>query len=283
MHACNAARARNTRRPADIRRDHLSLPQDDDRRADLLDHLEDVRAVEDDLPAGGERANELLQYEGGADVESGRRLVEQDDVRVVQQPGRDQDLLPHAFRIGREPCMPVVVDSEEAEKPLDLLGEHVGLDLAEPSDEREVFGTGQVGVQVGCLRHVPDAPPVAEDVAMDALAVDADLSSGRFEEPRHHVDGGRLARAVGSEIAEHLAGARREADFADRGERAVVLGDPYHLEHETLLRTGLRGFELRAAIGGAAQSSDRPAPRAAPAGGTRRPPRCRAAPRRQAG
>ncbi|MCY4634841.1 MAG: hypothetical protein OXG04_10130 [Acidobacteria bacterium] len=146
-----------------IRCDHPSFAQDDDRRADLLDHLEDVRAVENDL-----------------------------------------------------------------------LGEHVGLDPAEPSDEREVLGAGEVGVQVRGLRHVPDPPPVAEDVPLDVLAIYADLAVRGLDEPGHHVDRGRLPGAVGSEIAEHLAGTYREADVADRGQRTVVLGDPCHFEHATL-------------------------------------------------
>ena len=236
-----------------------------------------MRAVEDDLAAGGERPNKLLQHERRADIEAGGRFVEDDDRRIVQQRGRDQDLLPHALRIRRQPGVPVVVDVEEAEEPLDLFVEHVGSHLAQPPDERQVLGTGQVGVEVGCFRHVPDPPPVGEELVPDVFAVDADLAVGRLEEPGDDVDRGRLAGSVRAEVAEHLAGPYREADVAHSGQRAVVPGDVHHFEHATI--SWAAPVDRGPAIRGVARPSDRAAPRAAPAGGTRRPPRPRAAPR----
>ena len=72
------------------------------------------------LPAVGQRANERLQHARGGDVESRERLVEDDDARIVEHRGGDQDLLAHALRALRERLVAVVPEAEPLEEPIDL-------------------------------------------------------------------------------------------------------------------------------------------------------------------
>ena len=94
--------------------DDVAVLQDDDARADLLDHFEDVRAEDDHLALGGERADERLQDARGADVEAGKGLVEDDDARIVEDRGGDEYFLTHALRVGRQRLVAVVVDARGA-------------------------------------------------------------------------------------------------------------------------------------------------------------------------
>ena len=78
-------------------RHHLALAQDQHRRADLLHHLQHVRAVEDHFAFVGQRPQQAAQHQGGVDVQSGKWFVQNQQVGVVQEGPGKQDLLPHAF------------------------------------------------------------------------------------------------------------------------------------------------------------------------------------------
>ncbi len=54
-------------------------------------------------------------------------------------------------------------------------------------------------------------------------------SLGR-EQAAEHADGGRLARAVGAEVAEDLARRHLERDVVHRGEGAEAAGQPVDLD-----------------------------------------------------
>jgi hypothetical protein len=51
--------------------DDLALMEDDDLRADLLRHFEDVGGIDDDLVLRGQAPNEVPDDEGRRDVEAG--------------------------------------------------------------------------------------------------------------------------------------------------------------------------------------------------------------------
>ena len=67
--------------------------------AHALDHLEDVRAVENGLAARRQHAHEVPQHQRRGHVEPGLGFVEQHHRRIVQQRRGDHDLLPHALRV----------------------------------------------------------------------------------------------------------------------------------------------------------------------------------------
>ena len=91
--------------------DDAAVLENDDARADLLDDFEHVRAEDHHLAFVGKRADEGLQHARGADVESGERLVQNDDARIVEDGRGNQDFLPHALRIGRQRLVAIVVDA----------------------------------------------------------------------------------------------------------------------------------------------------------------------------
>ena len=130
--------------------------EDDDARAELLDGLELVRAVKDDPAIGGERPDDGAQDERRADVEAGHRLVENDQLRVVQESRREQHLLPHALRERRQRRVVVDVEAEEMQEAVDLLLQRGRRDASKPSAEAQILGPGEVGVDVRLLRHVAD-------------------------------------------------------------------------------------------------------------------------------
>ena len=98
----------------------VPLMKDDDPRADLLRHFEDVGGIDDDLVLGREPADEVPHDECSRDVESREGFVEEHHLGIVGQGGGDQDLLAHALREGGEGPVEVVIEAEEAKERFDL-------------------------------------------------------------------------------------------------------------------------------------------------------------------
>ncbi len=104
-------------------------------------------------------------------------------------------------------------------------GETLAGDVVEAGEERDVLFHREVAVEGEQLRHVADA-------LLDLLGVGADVEPGhasvagaRREQAGEHLDGGRLAGAVGAEEAEDLALGDLEAHMVDGDEIAERAGE----------------------------------------------------------
>jgi hypothetical protein len=84
-----------------------------------------------------------------------------------------------------------------------------------PGEEVQVFLGGEVIVQGELLRHVPELLPQVLRAQLALLARQLHLARARLEEAAEHLDGGRLAGAVGAQKAVDLAVAHLEVDPAD--------------------------------------------------------------------
>ena len=68
--------------------DNLAAMQNDNARADAFNRLEFVGAQQHHLAASGHFLQQISEDERGAHVETGKRLVQKDEVGVVQQCSR---------------------------------------------------------------------------------------------------------------------------------------------------------------------------------------------------
>ena len=164
-------------------------------------------------------------------VEPRHRLVEEDDLGIVDERLRDAHALQHP--LGELPQLHPALRAnlhfvQPAARP------HSALRAADAEEAREVLQQllgRQVVVEVGVLgkvaetalhRHIARRP--AQDLGRPA---------GRVDELHEQLEGGGLARSVGAEEAEDLAGGDRQRDRVQRpvGTRApeadeVVLAQP---------------------------------------------------------
>jgi len=76
----------------------------------------------------------------------------------------------------------------------------------------EKLATGQILVKVRALGHETESSSTARIGHRDT--VDRGVARGRKDQPREHLDGRRLARAVGPDEAEDLAFFHVEIDAA---------------------------------------------------------------------
>ncbi len=147
---------------------HLALAEDQDGGADLLHDLEDVRAVEDDLAAVGECAQQAAEHERGGDVETGEGLVEDEDFGIVEQGGGEQNFLTHALGVGGERLVAIVPEPEGAEELVHLGLEHGARNSAEAAHQLQVFAAREMGVEVRLFGHVADALLEGGEIVIDA-------------------------------------------------------------------------------------------------------------------
>ena len=101
------------------------------------------------------------------------------------------------------------------------------------SDEIQILGGGQVGVEVRLFRNVTDSPFITLRIVVEPLAEERQRAARCLDQADHHVDGRALAGTVRTEIPENLTRADAEADLIDRQQCLVALGQVACFKHVT--------------------------------------------------
>ena len=83
--------------------------------------------------------------------------------------------------------------------------------LAKPAEQPQLLARREERVERRLLRHVAEPSPVLDRLVGDVPAVEEDGSARRLDEAGQHPAGGRLARAIRAEIADHLSRLHDEA------------------------------------------------------------------------
>ena len=178
--------------------------RDDDRRAPCHQLLE--RLLHEQLARGVERA---------------RRLVEQQNRRILENRACDRDALPLSARQPHAALAEerVVALRQRAQELVRFGGTRRGFDLG-------VAGIGPAVADVlarrraeqhGVLRHEADQPPHVLGIgARDVDAVDEDAPFGRIVEPQQELERRALAGARRPDERDRLAGLDRQREVVER-------------------------------------------------------------------
>src|SRR5512140_412578 len=152
-------------------------------------------------------------------IEAAERLVENDQLGLVEQRTDELDLLLHAARELLDariaPVLPIAGQREATEPHLDAFVRIAHADAFELGEELEHAPHLHLLVETTLLRQIADAIAVA---AADArVAEDGDRPGIGLDDVQNHADGRRLAGPVGSEQAIHDSARhlKREVLFSD--------------------------------------------------------------------
>ena len=148
-------------------------------------------------------------------VETGRRLVEEQDGRLVDDAEPDVEPALHPARVGARRAVGGRLEVERREH---LRGARLGIGLVhavEPALEDELAAPGLGRIGRAALRDIAD--PLADRLG---LAAQVGAGHGRLarrgrQQRGEHAQRGGLAGPVRAEEAEDLAGADVEVDTAD--------------------------------------------------------------------
>ena len=174
-----------------------------------------MAADEDRLAERPELAEELAQLHAGARVEAGCRLIEEQDLRIVDQGVRQAQPLLHPAREGLDVVVAAVgeVDQlqEVADRPPSLRRRQP---VAAP-EEVQVLPDLHVVVDPEHVRHEPEDASDLVGVPRDRPAGDLGDTGRGLQERGEDPERRRLAGAVRPDEAEDLAGLDVEVHAGD--------------------------------------------------------------------
>ena len=129
------------------------------------------------LPSSREPQDQVLHLARADRVEAARRLVEQDQLRLVDQRLGQADAARHALGVFFQLPFAGPVEADHLDQLVDPLLQHVVRDVEQPAVEVERLLGIQEAVQIRLFRQVAD-PLVLADVG-GVFAEDQGLALGR--------------------------------------------------------------------------------------------------------
>ena len=179
---------------------------------------------------GAQRADGGEDVVAALQIDADGRLVEDDQARAVQQPGREVEAALHAAGEAAHRLARSILQPGQRQRPLDPLGQLGAAQAVQAAEEAQVLPRGQILVQGQVLWHQADGAAGGERVARQIVTGHARAAPAGRDHAAHHRDGRGLAGAVGSEQAEDLALLDVQVEGTDSAQRAVVLSQPPTLQ-----------------------------------------------------
>ena len=199
------------------------MVNDADALAKRLRLLEIMRGVKNRRAGRAEAADEFENVQPRLRINAHRRLIQQQQLRAMQQRAAEVDAPLHAAGIGLYRVLRAVRQRERFEQ---FRGARPGLARTQARHappEFQVLPPGQFLINRQFLRHHAHDAFGLLGIGPERLAAHEDFAGVRLEQAGNHRNGGRLARAVGAEQAVNFAGPHLEADGIHGANRAKVL------------------------------------------------------------
>jgi hypothetical protein len=167
-----------------------------------------------------------------------RRLVEDQDVRFVQEHLGHADPLPIPLRELADRLADHASQFALVDDGLDPLRPTRPLEPPRVGEELEQAAGGHVGVERAVFGEIPQPGGPGEPVGRHVEAGDAGRAGGGGEIPREHLHRRALPGAVGTEKGDDLAAGHAEGDVLGGDERAVILAEAVGLDHRVAAGRG---------------------------------------------
>src|SRR4029077_13965605 len=129
---------------------------------------------------------------GGVDVEAGKGLIEDQEIGIVQQSGGQQDLLAHAFGVGRERRIAVLPERKKAQHLIHARLERTARKATEAAHQLQILASSEVRVKMRLLGDVAHAALETDPIGADIAAAQKDFSGGWIDKAGEDLDGGAL-------------------------------------------------------------------------------------------
>src|SRR5256714_1638808 len=225
--------------------DDLAVIHDGDPVAQRVGLFEVVRGDEDRHALAAQPPYLVPPVRAALRVEAGGRLVEEDDLRLVDDAERHVDPAALAARVGLALAVGELGELEASDR---ARGEFPGPGLGDPVEpglQDQLLACGHGVPRAQSLGHVADPAADLTGGAAEVGTRDGGLPAVRHDQRGEHPQGGGLAGAVGAEEAEDLAFPHPEVDATDRVHGPLPgterLPQPARLDHRALLPRLSRG------------------------------------------
>ena len=203
---------------------HPAGVDDPDPVADLLHLAEQVPGQQHGPAVGAEFADQPAHVAHPGGVEAIGRLVQDHQLRVLQERGRDAEPLLHPQGVRREPVPRAFGEVDQLQHLVDLLSRHFGV----LGQQTQVVQAGEVRIERGRLDHRPDPP---QYVGLSGTTTEHPyVTTRRRDDPGQNPQRGRLARPVRTQKPVNLPRQNRQVDTIHREGVAVPLRQPCDLD-----------------------------------------------------
>ena len=202
------------------------------------------------MPLRREVADERAHVAHAGGVESGGGLVEQQQAWLADQRAGDAEPLPHAVGVASHAILGAPRQVDGVERGVDASSRAVAV---EGRDELEVLAAREVRVEARSLHESGHAFERPHAVDHRIATEEACAAAGRPDQPEQHAQRRRLAGAVGSEVAVHVAAFDGQVDVVDGRDVAVGLEEAASLDDRAHASTARRAAS--AALGGSEPTS----------------------------
>ncbi len=208
-----------------------SAVDDDDVVAGALQLAQEVRGDEDgDAEVGPDAADQSEHLVAADGVEAVRRLVEEDQLRVVDQGLGELHPLLHARRVAAHGAVALLVQADVAQG---VGGPLTGGGRGQPGHPRHVddeLGRRDVRREAVVLRHVSDALTDLGAGGPDVEAQDLGVALRGGGEAEQNLDHGGLAGSVGTHKSGHT-GPDVQGEPVKRGHPGEPLAEAFGRDH----------------------------------------------------
>ncbi len=212
--------------------DHAPAVDDRDPVGQQVGLIQVLGGQQDGGPGRGEPPHGIPRDHAAGEVETGRRLVQEQDARPGHQAGGQVEAPPHAARVGLDAAVRRVGQVEPVQQ---LGGPPPGLPLREPAElanHDQVRAAGEALVERRVLAGEPDMATHLGRLGDDIVAGHpGDAPVGAQQRAQHSHRGG-LARAVGSEHAQYRPGLDLQVEAVQRPGLPVGLLETADLDRE---------------------------------------------------
>ena len=165
-------------------------------------------------------------------IEAGRRLVEDQELGIVDERPREREAPLHPARQHADSHLLLAAQPGEFEQLRNARGERRAIDVEIAAVDAKVLGDGEIRIEVVDLRHDAHADAGDPGGLGHALADHLDRAAIGIDEPEAAAKRRGLARAVGAEQREAFAAPDLEGEPAHDLVRAVELAEPRDPQHD---------------------------------------------------
>ena len=194
------------------RRLEFALADDGHAVADGFHLAEFVRRKENGLALVFQALDDFADFHAAQRVQAAGRLVENQQIGIVDERLREADALLHAFGIGFDEAFAGGLQFNEFEQPVNAPVGFRARQAENAGVKPQQFLGGEKFVVISHLRQIADA--LARDGLAHVNAKQLRRAAGRRHKAEQDVDGRGFARAVRPEKAEDFAGAHLEIEPA---------------------------------------------------------------------
>ncbi len=182
---------------------------------ELVGLLQVLRCQEDRRAVVVQRLHLLPDRLAADRVEAGGGLVQEEDPRLVDERGSEVEPALHAARVGADPAVRGVVESDPGEQSFGALLALGARQSVKRRLEADQLTPGHQGIERRFLERDADRLADLAGLGDDVVAGDLRGAAGGAKKRREHPDRGRLAGAVRAQEGVDLAFGDVEVDAAD--------------------------------------------------------------------